>query len=329
MRTAGLVCFLLALASAAWAQNIAAPPENVTVTGQKAPPDRILRDFIVSYTAPSPASGRVARWHGGICPGVIGLPAAWNNTVEARLRAVAALAGAPVLAKPCHPNIDIVFTGHPQALLDSVRDKKPSMLGYHNVPEEKELATVRHAIQAWYMTQTVDEHGGVFVDDKLRTQAGVTLMSGENNRNDFPEAHVEYWNGGRLGDGRRSELIHVMVVADLTKVTGIELSAVADDIALLSLAQTISFEVCQPVASIANLTAPGCAPALQTLALSDSDLAYLRALYSVDPHDSLIQQQGKIALEMKKILGASSGSPAPSPPPAISACGAAPNAPCR
>jgi hypothetical protein len=197
------------------------------------------------------------------------------------------------------------------------------------VPEEKQLATVRHAVQAWYMTQTVDEHGGVFVDDKLRTQAGVSFVSGENNTIDFPDAHVEYWNGSRLGDGRRSELIHVMVVADLTKVNGIELSAVADDIALLSLAQTVSFEVCQPVASIANLTAPGCDRELQSRALSDNDLAYLRALYSVDPHDSLIQQQGKIALEMKKILGASSGSPAPSPPPATSACDAAPSAPCR
>ncbi|HEX4179114.1 MAG TPA: hypothetical protein VHY57_11780 [Rhizomicrobium sp.] len=287
-----------------------------------------MHDFIVSYTAPSPASGRVARWHGGICPGVIGLPAAWNNTVEMRVRAVAALAGAPVLTKPCHANIDIVFTGHPQVLLDSVRDAKPFMLGYHDVPKEKELATVRHAVQAWYMTQTVDEHGGVFVDDKLRTKAGVTLISG-NNRIDFPEAHVEYWNGSHLGDGRRSELIHVLVVADLVKVNGIELSAVADDIAMLSLAQTVSFEVCQPVASIVNLTAPGCASALQAHALSDSDLAYLRALYSVDPHDSLVQQQGKIALEMKKILGASSESPASSPRPATSACDATPNAPCR
>ena len=81
--------------------------------------------------------------------------------------------------------------------------------------------------------------------------------------------------------------------------------------------------------SIANLTAPGCDHALQTQVLSDSDLAYLRALYSVDPRDSLVQQQGKIALAMKKILGASSESPAPNPPPVTSACDAARNAPCR
>jgi len=100
-------------------------------------------------------------------------------------------------------------------------------------------------------------------------------------------------------------------------------------IALLSLAQTAAFEVCQPVASIANLTAPGCGAGLQTTALSGSDLAYLHALYSIDPHNTLVQQQSEIAFEMKKMLGASSGFPAPSPPPATSACDAAPSAPCR
>ena len=328
MRTLSLAGLLLGLASGALAQSASPPPESVTITGQKVPPDRFLRDFIVSYTAPSPASGRVARWHSGICPGVIGLPAAWNDTVDARVRAVAAQAGAPVLAKPCRANIDIVFTKNPQVLLDKVRDTKPFLLGYHDVPREKELATVGHAIQAWYVTQTVDAQGGVFVDDKLRTQAGVTLTPG-SNRLDFPNAHVESWSGSHLGDERRSELIHALVVADLDKVNGMQLAAVADDIALLSLAQTAAFEVCQPVASIANLTAPGCGAGLQTTALSGSDLAYLHALYSIDPHNTLVQQQSEIAFEMKKMLGASSGSPAPSPPPATSACDAAPSAPCR
>src|ERR1700734_1097068 len=108
LRTLSLAGLLLGLASGALAQSASPPPESVTITGQKVPPDRFLRDFIVSYTAPSPASGRVARWHSGICPGVIGLPAAWNDTVDARVRAVAAQAGAPVLAKPCRANIDIV-----------------------------------------------------------------------------------------------------------------------------------------------------------------------------------------------------------------------------
>lgn len=282
------------------------PTEGVIVTAPKIPPEKILRDFVVTYTAPSPASGKVARWHGGVCPGVIGLPASWNSSITARVREVAAQAGAPVAAEKCRPNIDIVFTYNPQVLLDDVRAKKSWFLGYHDAAQEKELATVRHAIQAWYMTQTVDSNGGIYTDDKLHPEGfylqARTSSAPVGNSFYFPNAHVEHWNGSRLGDGRRSELGHVLVVVDLAKVNGIKLSAIADDVAMLSLAQTTAFENCQPIVSIANLTAPGCA--FKTDTLSASDRAYLRALYKIDIRASLVEQWGDLAYEMKKSLNA-------------------------
>lgn len=303
----------LSLVSAASAQGVSqnphpAPIESVTVSETKAPPDKILHDFILSYTAPSPASGKVARWHAGVCPGVTGLPPGWDKSVTARVREVASLAGAPVGVEKCSPNIDIVFTKNPQALLDEVRATKSWLLGYHDAAQEKQLSTVSHAVQAWYMTQTVDSQGGVFTDDKLHPE-GIYLQvrtssAPAGNTLQFPNAHVEYWSGSRLGDERRSELMHVLIVVDLAKVDGIKLSAVADNVAMLSLAQTSAFEVCQPLTSISNLTTRGCDARLKTDTVSAGDLAYLHALYSIDLRDSLIQQQGEIAFEMKKSLGA-------------------------
>lgn len=104
------VLLTLCLGSSALAQN---PTENVTVTSQKGrdvPPERVLHDFIRSYTAPSPAIGKVARWRYGVCPAVTGLPPAWNKLVTTRVREIAGLAGAPVGADDCRANIDIVFT---------------------------------------------------------------------------------------------------------------------------------------------------------------------------------------------------------------------------
>jgi hypothetical protein len=299
----------LSLASTAMAQEVsspshlAAPTENVTVDESKRAQDQILHDFIKSFTAPSPASGKVARWHGGICPGVVGLPASWNKSVMARVREIAALASARLAVESCRPNIDIVFTRNPQALLDDVRAKKSFLLGFHDAVQEKQLATVSHAVQSWYLTQTVDSQGDTFIDDKLHPQGDLYLNNPQGIAFQFPNAHVEYWNGNHLGDERRSELLHVLVVVDLAKVDGVRLSAVADEVAMLSLAQTATFEVCQPIASIANLTAPGCDARLKTDKISTSDLAYLHALYSIDPHDLLVQQQSKIAYEMKKSLG--------------------------
>ena len=296
----------LCLASVAQAQDAAPSTEHVTVTSDKLPPEKAMHDFIGSYTAPSPTLSKVTRWHAGVCPGVTGLPASWNNLVAERLQAVASAAGAPVAKQGCRINIDIVFTKNPQALLNGVRDTKPVYLGYHDVAQEERLATVSHAVQAWYMTQTVDSHGGIYMDDKLHPE-GISIDSGGTtshggNTFQFPNAHVENWNGSRLGDGRRSELMHALIVVDLDKISGIKLAALADDVAMLALAQTAAFDVCQPVVSIANLTAP-CDAVLKTDALSNSDQAYLHALYAIDPNDSLVQQRSKIAYEMKKSLG--------------------------
>src|SRR3569833_2177444 len=291
------VLLVLGLASAAQAQGPAPATEHVTVTSDKMPPEKAMHDFISSYTAPSPTLSKMTRWHAGVCPGVTGLPPSWNSSVAARLRAVASAAGAPVVGEGCRINIDIVFTKNPQVLLDGVRETKPVYLGYHDVAQEKRLATVGHAVQAWYMTQTVDSRGGIYTDDKLHPE-GLNYSGSFNASN----AHVENWSGSRLGDERRSEFMHALIVVDLDKVNGIRLSAVTDNVAMLALAQTAAFDVCQPVVSIVNLTVP-CDAALKADALSNSDQAYLHALYAIDPNASLVQQRGKIAYEMRKSLG--------------------------
>jgi hypothetical protein len=307
---AGLVLgWLAASASGVGAQPRGAlggqslPTEKVIVSAPKLVPDAVLHDFIQAYTAPSPASGKVARWKDGICPIVTGLPPAANKLVTERVRQVAGMVGAPVgAARFCKPNIDIVFTFKPQLLLDEVRTKTPVLLGYHDVSQEKALATVIHPVQAWYTTQTVDVYGTTYVDDRLSnhggyrtaTQYGVVFV---------PDARVEHTTGTRLMDnGLSSELYHVIIVIDLAKVDGRTIGALADYAAMLSLAQTQTFEICQPVASITNLVSPGCAAAVKTNDITDNDLAYLHGLYSIDSHSSFLQQRDDIAYQMKKGL---------------------------
>lgn len=295
-----LVLLAVCLALPAQAQGPAAATENVTVTGAKVPPDQLLHDFVVSYTATSPASGKIARWRAGVCPIATGLPVNWSKMIVARVLEVAKEAGAPVGADGCRPNIDIVFTKNPQVLLDGLRGKKSILLGYHDLVNEKKLATMTHPVQAWYMTQTVDAKGSVNIDDKLHRQ-GITLYSGGlGNSFEFPNAHVEQWYGSHLADGRRSELGHAVIVADLDRIEGANLAAMADYIAMLALAQTGSFEACQPVPSVTNLLSPSCD--LKTAKASDSDMAYLHALYTTDPRASPIEQRGDIAFAMKKAL---------------------------
>ena len=72
----------------------------------------------------------------------------------------------------------------------------------------------------------------------------------------------------------RSAFNHIVIVADLNKVKGNEIGALADYIALLALTQLNSPDVCQELPSIVNMFAPGCER--KTAALGEGDLAYLR-----------------------------------------------------
>jgi hypothetical protein len=273
------------------------PTESVTVTAPGEIPEKQARDFVKSFTAISPASGKIARWRMGICPAVTGLPPSGIRLVTGRVRQVAVMAGAPVGAPSCKPNTDIVFTLNPQVLLDNMRAKNRVLLGYHDASQEQELATVRHPIQAWYTTQTVDYHGNATVDDKLRTQGG-SYTDTPFGRIFISEATVQQVTGSHLSDGRSSEILHAVIVIDLAKVTGRTVGALADYAAMLALAQTQSFEACAPVASITNLVSSGCAAA-PVNEVTSADLAYLHALYSIDPRDSLGRQREEIASRMK------------------------------
>ncbi|HMH65376.1 MAG TPA: hypothetical protein VK515_07305 [Rhizomicrobium sp.] len=289
---------LLACAATVEAQPL--PTEHVTVNAAKLAPAEKLRDFVRTYTARSGAAGKMARWKSGICPVVTGLPEAHSKFVTARVRQVARQVGAPVGAATCKANIDIVFTLHPQVLMDDVRQKHHVYLGYHEVAEEARLATVTHPVQAWYTTQTVDLQGDATVDDKLRNNGGYSIAGPMGTLNVTEPAPAVHVTGSRLMDGLSSELYHVIIIVDLARVHGQTVGALADYAAMLALAQTQSFEACAPVASITNLVSPDCEASLKADEITDNDLAYLSGLYSIDPRGSFAHQQGDIATQMNK-----------------------------
>src|SRR3954465_10015092 len=97
--------------------------ESVTVTAERAR-DEQIKSFIQSRAAPAERVGRIARWESGICPIAVGLRPEFLKFVVQRVRQVAADAGAPVRARlSCKPNIEIVFTSAPQALVDNIRTR--------------------------------------------------------------------------------------------------------------------------------------------------------------------------------------------------------------
>jgi hypothetical protein len=306
----GLVLLpLLFSASVALSQPVRPSTESVTVTGTKS--REVLQGFIQSFAAPTRMTGKIARWEDGICPVTVGLRPEFVKFINRRLKEIAAQVGAPVNDKAsCGPNIAIVFTTTPQALVDNVRKKHPALLGYYdNSAQLDKLATVAHPVQAWYMTATKDVNGAVQIDG-LRP-------AGLINEIELPcdicpagkiilhPDHLVNTTGSRLGDGLRSDLYNVIVVADPTKLLNDEIGSLADYIAMLALTQLDSLDTCQQLPSIVNMLAKDCDR--KTSAVTENDTAYLRGLYKMGPGRTLRTQRDEIAYQMERDLTAGQG----------------------
>jgi hypothetical protein len=267
--------------------------ETVTTEARKIPPDTVIHDFIKSYAKPAPLMGKFARWSAGspLCPEATGLTPSINIFVRDRIRAVAGQVGAPLQAKlPCRPNMVVLFTPHPQALLDAIRTSRSDLLGYHFIAQEAAATKVSHPIQAWYATATRDFNGALRPDD---------IHWIEDHCGDY----CSYASlGTHIRDGMRSEMSTVTVVVDSGRIAGLQLGAVADYIAMLALSQTSAFETCQPLVSIANLMSPDCA-AQKAQELTDTDIAFLKGLYAMDPNVGGEGQPARLAHQMEVSLG--------------------------
>lgn len=284
-----------------------ASTESVIVTGQKQVPEEIIRDFVKSYAAPAPGLGKMAKWARGMCPVTVGLPATFNTLVTKRVREIAAMVNAPLLPEQsCKPNVDIVFTRQPQQLLDGVRKEHPILLGYHYAAQAEAIAAVRYPIQAWYTTETEDERGLRQIDNPQDRHGSDMIIPPGNPACPhgctwhFPNARTENVTASRIADSLRSQFFHVIVVIDLDKISGLEIGSLADDIASLALAQPQAFDACLAPPSITNLMTPNCAA--KPKAITNMDMAYLRALYRLDTANQFAQQKDQIAYQMGKAL---------------------------
>ena len=279
------------------------PTENVTVTGSR----RVLHEFTNTFAAPTPITGKMARWERSLCPRVVGQNAHYTQFITQRVQYLGLAAGAPVNTEAsCAPNIEIVFTTTPQDLLDTVSKDDQHYPGYFSsVAEKKALATVTRPIQAWYATESTDLKGkrrldtgrsivgGTTVENfnSLSTNNGDTVSSSTGTSlTDMAPFFAS--TGNHLNDGIHTGVNHILIVIDSTKLAGQKIVPLSDSIAMLALTQLGSPDACQQLPSIVNRMAPDCGHAVD--GLTKYDLAYLQALYHMTTGRNMVLQRGEI-----------------------------------
>ena len=298
-------------AATAPAATPAAPPtgagttvDELTVSARKLAQEKQARAFIDDYTTQSP-SDQITRWTHPICPRTVGLPDAANALVTRRVREIAAMAGARLAAagKSCSVNLLIVFTLDAQGFLDQVRSKDPEALGFHFFHDRKKVSRVLYPVQAWYQTETEDMNG--YTEPDTDEDTGMTAFNGMTGLSPGQRS-AESW---RFNKGWSSNLISALVVVDTTAVNGlggvadgIPLEPLADYVAMMGLSQTKSPDRCKALPTIANLVARDCPQDRKPAAITDTDIAYLKALYATDSTQFADSQRAGIAFRMNKIL---------------------------
>ncbi len=279
----------------------AAPPredgQSVTVTGEREASEaerrREASRFVESHAVRT-RIGQLARWHERICVRVGGLPLEMNARISNRVMDIAERIGIPTnRAEMCAPNVRIVFTSEPQRIVERAVRRNPAVIGFHYAAQRDRIMQVRAPVQAWYVTTTRSEAGGGMDPEGQRAgtidQAGVRTPGGRAD--------------SRLTTGLSSGLAHVLIVADMSHVEGEEAEAIAELAAFLAPAQTPVAEACDDTDTILNLMNPACPPERRPVALTRQDVAYLRALYSVDPARAPQLQRGGVVLRMTETLG--------------------------
>jgi len=260
---------------------------EVTVTAPKPPdPQQLAGEsvphFIKNHGKPAVLIRQLGRWVAGICPRTEGLTPAFNDFISARLEAIAASVGAPHQgAAPCRPNVGIYFTADPQALLDEVAKRAPQLLGFHYPHQVKRLATVNRPIQAWYVTAIRGNAGEDVIDDIWGT---------------LPPGRL----GSRLTTGRSSLIVFVLVVGDTRKLANFSVGSISDYIALIALSRPASLDGCEQLPSIIDLMSPICGSSSTSIAMTAGDVAYLRALYSLNMEQPLSLQRMDIQNKMMR-----------------------------
>jgi hypothetical protein len=251
--------------------------EPITVEAKRLAAKQRALNLIHGYSGKKHYWEAVAGWYGDVCVSVAGLDPAQDAAVKARIEAIAGEAGVTVKQKRCGPehvpaNVEVFFTADPDRLLKSIAHDRPWIVGgtptrvnpLISVRAYETGLTMKRPIEAWYVNNCEPDVAPGPPPGQL-LQAIIT----------------GYWNlPSYYGPCQKIGFDNVLVVVDKRRIPGLSLGVLADYAAMLALTQPASLDGCNALPSIIDLFSAACADQPEPTGLTESDTAYLKALYT-------------------------------------------------
>lgn len=286
----------LALSTPVAAQTV--PPSDqdavvpdVVVDGQRLTRREVeaaATEFVDQIAAP-PYGAQIARWNTPICVGISNMRAPYGQLIVDQISSHAADLGLDIGEPGCKPNVVIVATRDGRATANHLVDE--AELSFR--PTDGASKPSREALRAFRTSDAPVRWWNVALpmmadtgDPAYRPRGG---MGTGNGPPDAPFVNV--YAGSRLSSDVRYDMTYVMVVVDLSRTGSVSMSALADYVSMVALAQIDPNADITGFDSILNVfTDPG-----QAQDLSSWDRSYLASLYSGQANRfTARQRQGEV-----------------------------------
>ncbi|HYN46021.1 MAG TPA: hypothetical protein VES64_04950 [Allosphingosinicella sp.] len=256
--------------------------EEIVVTGSR---DRAgaIRAYVDALTVET--DDQIATFWDQVCPAGFGLPAAYNDVIEARVRDIARRAGIRTARPGCRPNVVIIVADGP--FIDRLHRERPDIFRGVALADLRTLLRDPGPIRAWQVVMPRGSDGRPLERVSFLEVRGPPVWIGT--------AYLRRGLGSSLTQRQtRQDLDTSFILFDLDAVEGLTLTQIADYAAMRTLART------SPAALRGQRTILGLfddigSGNVRVEAMTGWDAAYLRALYRTNATVSASRQRSNMA----------------------------------
>ena len=279
----GLVLALgLAMQMGALAQDgeVQDRQDDVIVTARKPLDAQAARHFVHQISAAT--QGQIARFDAEVCPLVIGFTPDFEKLIVARILRVAKAVGAEVAKPDCRGNVVLVATDDGAALVQGLRSSRPDLFAGMQPVEIRRVIASKGPVRNWAATAVVNEDG---------RRPGTP---GSGNLQD-PQT-LEVKSASFINPSSKQVIDASAVVVDSNAISGKTVIQLADYATMRALARTRPVEDMEGIGTILTLFDSATPPQ----SVTETDVAYLKALYAMPGNRALNYQVSRIAKGVKE-----------------------------
>jgi hypothetical protein len=307
IRCAAVAALALLSLSPAAAQESAPATQSseIVVVGERT--EEAVRNFVGAMSATPREVDQLARWDRRICPGVAGLRTRYAQFLIDRMAHRAFDVGLDVGDPGCRANILIIVSTDPDAAARDLYDNHRGALGWFD--DARQATRGRNELRDtflnsdapvrwWHVSHTTNASGQEIQAPTPRSPIIVAQADIHDLMKVYP-VHVTGGGASHLRAQSRQDFGAAFIIVDANRLAeiGYDFNALADYLAMVSLAQLDPTADVSAYPSVLNLWRSAQAPN----AMTDWDLAYLRGLYAATREAiSASRQQGEIAREITR-----------------------------